>query len=205
MKLQDINILEAWQALGGCSLRGRRGRAFWRSGEGYTVALDVAKGTWYDFRDAHGGGVLALVEAALACDRWTALAFLEANCGLDPRKPLTPQERRARAEAPALTRRLADFAHGLKLFSERPLATLTPFLEEHAIDPTEALAAFHRYAYIVRQSPPGEISALWREMPDARDAVERIGRSDREQADAVVWAVVDILARVQDQELELAA
>jgi hypothetical protein len=203
VRLHELDILATWKALGGGPLNGRRGKAFWRDGNNLTVSLDTAKGTWYDFRDARGGGALSLAELVLGCSRREALAFLEANCGLDPRKPLTPEERRAQAAAPVLAQRLADFAHGLKIFSERPLAILGPFLEEHAIDPAEALASFHRYAYIVRQSTPKDISELWRAMPEARDAVERIGRCDREHADAVAWALVDILA--QDQKMEMAA
>jgi hypothetical protein len=94
VRLTEINIGEVWQALGGRALRGRRGNAFWRDGDSYSVSLDVAKGTWFDFRDARGGGSLALVETALGCDRRTALQWLEANCGLDPTQSLSPGEHR---------------------------------------------------------------------------------------------------------------
>jgi hypothetical protein len=94
MKLAALDILEVWSAAGGGPLRGKRGQAFWRNGDSYSVSLDPAKGTWFDFRDARGGGSLALVETALGCDRRTALQWLEANCGLDRTRPLSPAEYR---------------------------------------------------------------------------------------------------------------
>jgi hypothetical protein len=94
MKLAEIGILDVWKAVGGGPLRGRRGRAFWRDGDGFSVALNLAKGTWFDFRDGRGGGSLALVETAHGCDRRTALRWLEANCGLDPTRPVSPTQYR---------------------------------------------------------------------------------------------------------------
>ena len=205
MRLPDLDILDVWTAVGGGPLRGKRGKASWRDGDGYSIALEAAKGTWFDHRDGHGGGVLALVKTALGCDQQETLAFLETHCGLDPRKPLTPRERRARAVAPTLAQRLADFGQGLEILSERPLPILGPFLEEHAIDPAEALAAFHQGAHSVKQATPKEIAEIWRAMPEERDAVERMGRADREHAGAVTWALVEILALAQDQERERAA
>jgi hypothetical protein len=94
MKLAEIGILDVWNAAGGGPLRGRRGRAFWRDGDGFSVALDPAKDTWFDFRDGRGGGALALVETAVGCDRRTALQWLEANCGLDSARSRFPEGRR---------------------------------------------------------------------------------------------------------------
>src|SRR3954469_20951823 len=93
MTLAAIPILDVWYALGGGTLRGRRGRSFWRAGDGYSVALDQAKGTWFDHRAAHGGGTLSLVETVLGCSRVDALRWLEQNCGLDSRHSLSPEER----------------------------------------------------------------------------------------------------------------
>ena len=61
MKLAFIHLLGAWTKLGGGPLRGKRGKAFWRGGDGYSIALDLEKDTWFDHRDGHGGGVRALV------------------------------------------------------------------------------------------------------------------------------------------------
>lgn len=94
MKLDALDIMAVWRALGGEALRGKRGKAFWRDGDGYSIALDPAKGMWFDHRDARGGGALALVETALGCNRRTALGWLETNCGLDPKRPLSADEYR---------------------------------------------------------------------------------------------------------------
>jgi hypothetical protein len=40
VKLTDINIVEVWLALGGGPLRARRGKAFWRGGDSYSVSVD---------------------------------------------------------------------------------------------------------------------------------------------------------------------
>ena len=94
MRLGSIPIADAWLALGGESLRGKRGKAFWRDGDGYNIALDTTKGTWFDHRDGRGGGVLGLVETALGCTRSAALQWLETNCGLDPLRQISPDQRR---------------------------------------------------------------------------------------------------------------
>lgn len=84
MKLVALDLFAVWHRLGGGPLRGKRGQAFWRGGDGYSIVLDPAQGKWYDHRNGRGGGALALVEVALGCDRRAALRWLEANCGLDP-------------------------------------------------------------------------------------------------------------------------
>jgi hypothetical protein len=92
--LASLDILDVWHALGGGSLRGKRGKGFWRAGDGYNVALDPAKRVWFDHRDGRGGGVLELVEVTLRYDRQSALQWLEANCGLELSRPMSPVERR---------------------------------------------------------------------------------------------------------------
>ena len=94
MKLASVPLLPVWHALGGGPLRGKRGNAFWRGGDGFSVTLDLSKGTWYDHRDGRGGGVLALVETALECDRRAALQWLETNCGLNPFQPSSVNKQR---------------------------------------------------------------------------------------------------------------
>jgi hypothetical protein len=80
--LGELDIVSIWSMLGGGPLRGKRGQAFWRNGNGYNIALNPAKGAWYDHRDARGGGILALVETVLGGSRSSALQWLEENCGL---------------------------------------------------------------------------------------------------------------------------
>jgi hypothetical protein len=65
-------IREVWAALGGGKLRGNRGQAFWRGGDGYSVSLDPEKGVWFDFVTGAGGDVIALVRTVRQC------GFLEA-------------------------------------------------------------------------------------------------------------------------------
>lgn len=111
MTLATIPILDAWYALGGGSLRGKRGQAFWRDGDGYSVAVNAAKGTWYDHRDGCGGGVLALVETALGCDRRAALQWLEAEGFIEPRT-LTHEQRLEHAQRRGTASTVAlDIAH----------------------------------------------------------------------------------------------
>lgn len=112
MRLDSIDIMSVWSALGGGELRGRRGKAFWRKGDGYNVDINTAKNVWYDHRDAVGGGVLDLVTAAMGCDQAAALRWLQDNVGLDRPSgkaaiPKTDDRRAARRWAIA-TEALAD-------------------------------------------------------------------------------------------------
>jgi hypothetical protein len=95
VKLAELDVLAVWNAVGGGRLRGKRGQAFWRDGDGWNISLNLERGTWYDHRDARGGGSLALVETVLGCDRRSALQWLEANCGLEPTRPVSPTRHRA--------------------------------------------------------------------------------------------------------------
>lgn len=201
MTLDSIDIVEAWRALGGGELRGKRGRAFWRNGDGYSISLNRERGAWYDFRDGCGGGILDLVMTARGCTRKEAFLWLETHCGLDVLRPLTRAERRryARAEqkADTLARRLSDFHRGLVLVTEEQLTVLSDALAD--IDPPELLAELHRHTYILTIAAAGDIANTWRSMRAennaAVDAMERVGRGDREHAEIVTWAIVDLLAR----------
>ena len=112
--LDRTRICDVWVTLGGSKLHHGRGRAFWRGGDGYSVAVNQAKGLWYDFARAEGGGVLALVETVRGCDRRDALRWLADHLGirLDDR-PLTGAERRKytqrRAQAQAAAHELTDW------------------------------------------------------------------------------------------------
>ncbi len=96
-----VRISNVWRALGGGSLRQCRGCAFWRpKADSWSVAVDDAKGTWYDHRDDCGGGVLDLVQHVLHCTRQEALKWLADLAGvtLDNRPP-TPADRARWAHA----------------------------------------------------------------------------------------------------------
>lgn len=77
------NIQHVWAALGGGELRGNRGQAFWRGGDGYSVALDPKRGLWHDFVAGEGGDVIALVEQVRECDFKAAAAWLADFTGMD--------------------------------------------------------------------------------------------------------------------------
>ncbi len=100
--LHSINIGELWAALGGSPIRQGRARAFWRNGDNPTaVSIDQERGRWFDHVSATGGGALQLVETARGCSRADALAWLEANGFIEPRR-LSVVDRRAFAQRRAV-------------------------------------------------------------------------------------------------------
>lgn len=109
-RIEDLSILQVWTATGGAPLRGSRGRAFWRNGDGYNIAIDPTKGTWFDHASGTGGGILALVETAIGGDRRAALDWLAQNFGIVSGNSYTPAERaefsRRRQAARAVAERL---------------------------------------------------------------------------------------------------
>lgn len=75
-----LRIADVFTALGG-EVRGHRGRAFWRNGDGWSISLDDAKGAWFDHRDSAGGGIVSLVVKARECSRVEALKWLAELAG----------------------------------------------------------------------------------------------------------------------------
>jgi hypothetical protein len=69
-------ITEVWLALGGGELRRGRGRAWWRQGDGFNVALYPQTDTWRDYVANVGGDVFALVRVVRGCCFVEALAWL---------------------------------------------------------------------------------------------------------------------------------
>jgi hypothetical protein len=61
--------------------------AFWRNGDGFNVAIDCERGVWHDHAHGEGGGILALVQTALGCDKPGAVAWLEQNGFIAARDP----------------------------------------------------------------------------------------------------------------------
>jgi hypothetical protein len=107
----SVRIAEVWERLGGAELHHGRGRAFWRNGDGLNVALDLERQLWFDYAAGAGGGVLALVQAVLNCDRRAALAWLHDEGFLET-TTFSPEERRAysrRREAASIVAR--DIEH----------------------------------------------------------------------------------------------
>lgn len=97
-------IRDVWRALGGGDItRGQRARAFWRGGDGWSIALDAEQGFFYDHARGEGGGALQLVEIALGVDRAGAWRWLEREFGVRRELPSGAERRafaakRARAE-----------------------------------------------------------------------------------------------------------
>ena len=96
MNLAELDIVITWKALGGGPLKGRRGSAFWRNGDGLNVALFCEKNVFFDHASGIGGGPLALVMLVQGCDKEYALRWLERHCGLVPQDRLGDELRRDR-------------------------------------------------------------------------------------------------------------
>ena len=98
--LDQASITDVWAALGGDDLRHGRGRAWWRDGDGYSIALDDTKGCWFDHARGTGGGMLSLIETVLGCERRVAIKWLadHQNVCLDDHRPLTHDEKRRYAQ-----------------------------------------------------------------------------------------------------------
>lgn len=99
--ISSVRITEVWAGLGGGPLRHGRGRAFWRDGDGFNIALEDRKNAWCDHAHGSGGGVLDLIQKALGCDRSSAIAWLGSTFSLeiDHARPLTAFEKRRWAQA----------------------------------------------------------------------------------------------------------
>ena len=78
----QVRISRVWAALGGCPLHGQRGQAFWRSGDGFNVALDEDRGVWCDHARGEGGGILDLIQHARGSSRQDALCWLADFAGV---------------------------------------------------------------------------------------------------------------------------
>jgi len=92
--LDRVPISQIYRALGGPKLRGTRGPAFWRGGDGFNVSVNDSRGVWHDFASGEGGGILALVIRVRGGGRADALRWLADLVGvpLDD-KPLAPEDR----------------------------------------------------------------------------------------------------------------
>ncbi len=76
------DIRDVWAALGGGKLRGERGQAFWRKGDGYSVSLDANRGLWHDFVAGDGGDVVNLVRDVKQCSFIEAAEWLAHHTGV---------------------------------------------------------------------------------------------------------------------------
>lgn len=200
MNLATLHLPDVWSALGGGPLRGRRGKAFWRGGDGYSVALDAAKGTWYDFVAGAGGGVLDLVETALGYDRRAALRWLEAEGFIEPRT-LTYEQRREHAR-----RRGTASTVALDIARWRDAFTVELNARKRAAVEAEDDGALARAASLCNLLENGSPEAIVREFIRHRasnpvDAARLIGVGfNREQEAQRITAEVVLLAQAVDWE-----
>ncbi|MGC4050967.1 MAG: hypothetical protein QM757_16505 [Paludibaculum sp.] len=115
-------IMRVWEALGGSPLRQHRGRAFWRRGDGWNIALDEEQNVWYDFASGEGGGLIDLIRMARGCDAAEAADWLADFAGV-ARESLTPDQRRDFARRKRAAARdefhCARWALGLRMHLER--------------------------------------------------------------------------------------
>ncbi len=102
-------IDKIWQALGGGQLRRGRGRAFWRNGQGFNVAIDVERGSWWDFARCEGGGKLDLIQRVRGGSREESLKWLSGVTGVSrsTREPLSLEQRRTHARKRAVAAKAA--------------------------------------------------------------------------------------------------
>jgi hypothetical protein len=73
--LEHVRISDVYRELGGPELRGMRGPAFWRDGDGLNVSLEDSRGVWHDFATDEGGGILDLVVRVRGGSRQDALRW----------------------------------------------------------------------------------------------------------------------------------
>jgi hypothetical protein len=66
--------------LGDPNARNRRGKE-WRYGNKGSLAIDLSKGTWFDYEAGEGGGVLDLIKREIGGDTRRALEWLERETG----------------------------------------------------------------------------------------------------------------------------
>jgi hypothetical protein len=170
--LGELDIVSVWSILGGGPLRAKRGQAFWRNGNGYNVALEPAKGTWFDYRDSRGGGVLALVETALGCSRSDGLRWLEENCGLDSRRLFSQEERTEQVKKIAERTKAESWGIAARALAEQALDKL---------DENDAgRADYTRLLGIISTGGPALIKEYrtWRDIhPELTQAMVRAGMS----------------------------
>jgi hypothetical protein len=208
--VRRCRIVAVAEALGLDVKRGRC-RAAWRNGDGWNVALDDERGAWYDFVGNDSGGVLALIERCLGCERREAAEWLASYMGarLDD-GPASFKDRRQmarqRAQDAADSTAAGYWQSQYLAHLEAVLAQSKARLDEHLAadeDPPELLAgpvasltAIHGR---IRAARGGELLRLYRWFRDADP--ERVaafvaeGKADAEHAGRVAAVLVAAWAR----------
>jgi hypothetical protein len=208
--LGNVSIVAVWRALGGPQPVRGRSCAFWRGSRDLNIALKDTTGAWFDFVTNGGGGIIALVETVLDSDRKAAVSWLISS-GFLPDRKLNERERILRriavSAAPALAQSIADWARGLQIWAEQRKTDLVHTLEWALREDAPAIVAHceHELSQLRPALSIGHMSpeAVARSYSDLRlrnaRAVDRfvaVGREDRENAEATVRCILDLMSAV---------
>ena len=162
--LNEVDLLEVWQLLGGQELRQGRGKAFWRDGNGYNIALDTKHGRWYDHAMGVGGGTVSLVSVVLGTDRRGAFSWFESEGFIEPRRRLSPVEKQIYAQRRRLAQDEALQALGWR---EQRLFELDLAKQRaNAADDLKALEPAARLEFLISTANARELMELFRQDRD---------------------------------------
>ena len=210
--ISQVRLSDVYTALIGTKPRrtGRntsRGPATWRGGEGFNVALDDSRGTWYDHVTGDHGGVLALIQRVRCCTRSEALRWLSDSFGLPlDNKPMSRAERerykRACDDAIPLARsawlwyqeRLADLddlkcsAVDLQAGTMDVDLLATAAQEHHRLSGLDAVGVVREYVHAQRQNP------------DDTAALVAVGRHWSHWVEAAVVLLIEKWATDRDRQ-----
>lgn len=132
-----------------------------------------------------------------------AVNRLAQRCGIAPSH--TPASRVSVQEVIELAEVLRDFQYGLQIAVQGPLGSVSDFLLSLGIDSAECLGHLHMSAHIANTATPDDIGQTWDQMrrknPDAVDRIVRLGREDRENAQQITSAIIDLIACSQERAL----
>uniref|UniRef100_Q01TT2 DNA primase n=1 Tax=Solibacter usitatus (strain Ellin6076) TaxID=234267 RepID=Q01TT2_SOLUE len=199
--ISSVRISEVWAALGGGPLRHRRGRAFWRNGDGYSVSLSDEKGVWHDFVSGAGGGVLDLIQHVRGGRRVDALQYVAELAGLTlGSRQFSKREKRAHAahvrQAKHLAQQCAWWVRGYAQALERAKASAY----EHG--DWDALAWSGRELYQIETAVPAALMSRFlkamKSDPEATAGFVEAGRDDERHVYAVAVAITTMIAQAAD-------
>lgn len=204
--LADIGLLDLWRRLGGRDPRRGRASAFWRETNDLNVSLDAERCIWFDFVSGVGGGVLALVQTGLQCDRREAVQWLVTE-GFLADEQWSPIERRKHActRIAAATVSSDILAWRSALIDE---ANRAKFAAVEAMD-DEELARAARLCNLLENGSPENIALEFtrqkRADPGATARLIGTGRKHEIECRRFTAAVVSLLALATAAEVNDAA
>jgi hypothetical protein len=228
MKIHDIERLKAYsmvdlasyygiklrlfagKATGCCGLPGHRDKT---PSFSITVALNLGTCWGCEFRgdnfDLVGAmeGISGFHRKACRLEEITGIPQL-----VDARTPFEKDlERRANALAAAFSQDVADWSHGVQMFAESHKRRLGKAMDWASTNGAEdlsqslgrAIERVPRSALTPGTADPRLIANAYRNaLSTARQAADRVrqaGRDDRQDAERVTWAIVDLIAAAQQK------